>query len=299
MMMVEFILLGTQVQQSCTWDQDVAVPRVTPNRLQHFEYESVSLHCDGSTQLKGFRNNETFNPACVTKKTSSGSSCVFDRVYQVDSGEYWCQAKGGESSNTINITVTGGSVILDSPALVVLEGSSVTLLCRNKTASINFAFFYKDDVILEKRAVKKINIYNFSKLNEGLYKCSIPDVGQSPESWLAMKELPVSPQEDTRPHGSDYRYVIGLLWTAIFLLIMTVVILQVRFLHTGKGRDDSNELVYSSLTICGAQQSCHLAAEDDFKTIVVYSAMSTDQNLTHVKGSFRPPVFQSFKTKRN
>lgn len=80
----------------------------------------------------------------------------------------------------------GGSVILDSPALAVLEGSSVTLLCRNKTA-INFAFFYKDDVILEKRAVEKINIDNFSKLNEGLYKCSIPDVGESPESWLAMK----------------------------------------------------------------------------------------------------------------
>lgn len=81
----------------------------------------------------------------------------------------------------------GGSVILDSPALAVLEGSSVTLLCRNKTTSTNFAFFYKDDVILEKKAVEKINIYNFSKLNEGLYKCSIPDVGESPESWLPMK----------------------------------------------------------------------------------------------------------------
>lgn len=78
-------------------------------------------------------------------------------------------------------------MILDSPALAVLEGSSVTLLCRNKTASTSFAFFYKDDVILEKRAVEKINIDNFSKLNEGLYKCSIPDVGESPESWLAMK----------------------------------------------------------------------------------------------------------------
>lgn len=81
----------------------------------------------------------------------------------------------------------GGSVILDSPALAVLEGSSVTLLCRNKTTSINFAFFYKYDVILEKRAVEKINIDNFSKLNEGLYKCSIPDVGESLESWLPMK----------------------------------------------------------------------------------------------------------------
>lgn len=67
----------------------------------------MSLHCDGSTQLRGFRNNEAFSPACVTKKTSSGSSCVFDKVYQGDSGEYWCEAKGGESSNTINITVTG------------------------------------------------------------------------------------------------------------------------------------------------------------------------------------------------
>ncbi|XP_039908273.1 uncharacterized protein LOC120746836 [Simochromis diagramma] len=234
--MVEFILLGTQVQKSCTWDQDVAVPRVTPNRLQHFEYESVSLHCDGSTQLRGFRNNEAFSPACVTKKTSLGSSCVFDKVYQEDSGEYWCEAKGGERSDTINIIVTGGSVILDSPALAVLEGSSVTLLCRKKTTSTNFAFFYKDDVILEKRAVEKINIDNFSKLNKGLYKCSIPDVGESPESWLAMKVLPALPHEDTRPHGSDYKYVIALLWTAIIILIMILVTLLVRFLHTGKGR---------------------------------------------------------------
>ncbi|CAI5661069.1 unnamed protein product [Oreochromis niloticus] len=302
--MVEFILLGTQLKNSYAWEQDVAVPRVTPNRLQHFEYESVSLHCDGSTQLRGFRNNEAFSPTCGVKKTSSGSSCVFDKVYQLDSGVYWCEAEGGERSNTVNITVTGGSVILDSPAFAVPEGSSVTLLCKIKTASINFAFFYKDDIILEKRAVEKISINNFSKLNEGLYKCSIPDVGESPGSWLVMKALS---HEDTRPHGFDYKYVIGLLWTAIIILIMILVTLLVRFLHTGKGRDfnsssfsvplfmsgflvfcptllrriltrtshfaeanqanDSDELVYSTLTIRGVPQSCQPAESDLSSTV--------------------------------
>ncbi|KAL4007867.1 hypothetical protein ACER0C_001719 [Sarotherodon galilaeus] len=288
MMMFEFILLGTQLKNSYAWEQDVAVPRVTPNRLQHFEYESVSLHCDGSTQLRGFRNNEAFNPTCGVKKTSSGSSCVFDKVYQLDSGVYWCEAEGGERSNTVNITVTGGSVILDSPALAVPEGSSVTLLCKIKTASIKFAFFYKDDIILEKRAVEKISINNFSKLNEGLYKCSIPDVGESPGSWLVMKALS---HED--PHGFDYKYVIGLLWTAIIILIMILVTVLVRFLHTGKGRgflvfcptllrriltrtshsaeanqaNDSDELVYSTLTIRGVPQSCQPAESDLSSTV--------------------------------
>uniref|UniRef100_A0AAZ1Y4B4 Ig-like domain-containing protein n=2 Tax=Oreochromis aureus TaxID=47969 RepID=A0AAZ1Y4B4_OREAU len=207
------------------------------------------------------------------KKTSSGSSCVFDKVYQVDSGEYWCEAEGEKRSNTINITVTGGSVILDSLTLAVPESSSVTLLCRNKTSSSNFAFFYKDDIKLEQVAIEKIKINNFSKLNEGLYKCSIPDVGESPGSWLAMKALPASPHEDTRPHGSHYKYVIALLWTAIIILIMILVTLLRRFLHTRKSRgfrlfcslplqriltrtshsaeantaDDSDELVYSTL----------------------------------------------------
>lgn len=78
-------------------------------------------------------------------------------------------------------------MILDSLTLAVPEGSSVTLLCRNKTSSTNFAFFYKDDIKLEQVAVENIKINNFSKLNEGLYKCSIPHVGYSLGSWLAMK----------------------------------------------------------------------------------------------------------------
>jgi len=35
------------------------------------------------------------------------SSCAIKNAYLDDSGEYWCEGKGGKKSNSVNITVTG------------------------------------------------------------------------------------------------------------------------------------------------------------------------------------------------
>ena len=79
-------------------------------------------------------------------------------------------------------------MILESPALPVLEGHDVTLNCINKTTSLNLqADFYKDGSIIPKDSSGPMIIKNVSKSDEGLYKCNIFGVGESPESWLAVK----------------------------------------------------------------------------------------------------------------
>lgn len=104
---------------------DAVFLRIDPNRQQHFEYEPITFHCegsDGSTRLRGTRNTEEIKLECET-----GSSCTIDRVYSEDSGEYWCETKGGERSNRLNVTVTGRFFVFLNPLRLFLILSSMTL----------------------------------------------------------------------------------------------------------------------------------------------------------------------------
>lgn len=76
---------------------------------------------------------------------------------------------------------------MESPALPVMEGDTVTLRCRKKATSINLTYFYKDDVLMAKNHAEELTIKNVSKSYEGIYKCSISDAGASPGSWLAVR----------------------------------------------------------------------------------------------------------------
>ncbi|XP_042257859.1 low affinity immunoglobulin gamma Fc region receptor II-b-like [Thunnus maccoyii] len=237
LLMLEIVQLGTQVQKS-----DAAFLRITPNRLQHFDYDSVSLDCvgfDDSTQLRGIRNNEEFTPVCdINKRTPTGSLCTIEGAYPEDSGEYWCETDDGERSNSVNITVTDSSVILESPVLPVMEGDDVTLRCRNKTNSTNLrADFYKDGVLMKSTAAGEMTINSVSMSDEGLYKCT-SDVGTSPESWLAVRvfaarhnETRCSSSDDT----SDQSCHIYLVLRTVFTIVMVaLLLLLVGLLHCGK-----------------------------------------------------------------
>ncbi|XP_051251137.1 uncharacterized protein LOC127360702 isoform X5 [Dicentrarchus labrax] len=203
------ILLGAHFQRSYT-QEDVsdAAFRITTDRLQFFEYESVSFHCEalnGLTQLRGIRNTKEFIPNCDTKRASA-LTCTIKEAYDTDSGVYWCETKRGEKSNTVNITVTAGSVILESPVMM-MEGHTVTLRCRYKTASTNLqADFYKDDIHVERSPENEMTIKNVSKSNEGLYKCIISGVGASPGSWLAVGVSGEDSADD--PDGVTYAVVV-------------------------------------------------------------------------------------------
>ncbi|XP_026225344.1 high affinity immunoglobulin gamma Fc receptor I-like [Anabas testudineus] len=188
-----FILLAARVKS------DEAFYIVT-NRMQYFKYELISLRCeslDGSTQFKGIRNTEGFLSSCKIK-TSPGFSCNIEIGYPGDSGLYWCETKRGERSKSVNITITAGSVILESPVLPVMDGANVTLGCRKRNISDVAADFYKDGVIIGSSATGELTIKGVSKSHEGLYKCSISGAGESPENWLTLNdpvtlECPVVP----------------------------------------------------------------------------------------------------------
>ncbi|KAM8747577.1 uncharacterized protein AB9X84_015561 [Acanthopagrus schlegelii] len=199
---------------------------------------------DGSAQLKRIKSGKDINAECSPiKKTSTGSSCTVDRAYPTDSGEYWCETEGGQRSNSVNITVTAGSVILESPVVPILEGKDVTLHCRNKKAYLQ-ADFYKDDVLMESSPTGNMTIHNVIKSVEGIYKCSIPGVGESPGSWLFVIANPDSitstpPGNKTLQNGSDPPDVLILLWVAVTIVMMVLVLLVVGFLHLKKHRVSS------------------------------------------------------------
>lgn len=79
-------------------------------------------------------------------------------------------------------------MILESPALPVMEGDTVTLHCRDKDTPSNYiAEFYKDGSPIMTGYTGRMTIHNVSRADEGLYKCSMYQVGESLESWLAVR----------------------------------------------------------------------------------------------------------------
>ncbi|XP_033970133.1 low affinity immunoglobulin gamma Fc region receptor III-like isoform X2 [Trematomus bernacchii] len=166
---------------------------IEPSRLQVFEYKPVSLRCvgfDGLTDVNILRWSKTGKETCDGSKWGSfhENKCNISSPYKEDSGDYWCEA-GGKKSVYVNVNITAGSVILESPAVPVMEGESVTLSCRNKTttSSILSADFYEDGRFIRSSSTGNITIRRVSKSDEGLYKCSIPDGGESPESRLTVR----------------------------------------------------------------------------------------------------------------
>ncbi|XP_030608863.1 low affinity immunoglobulin gamma Fc region receptor II-a-like [Archocentrus centrarchus] len=218
--MIVMILLDGQDQKA-----DAVSLRIVPNRSQFFEYEPVTFYCDGVNYCEVVHEGKV-DSCSKTNKTPTGSSCTIKTVYTDDSGEYWSETEGGKRSNIINITVTDGSVILEVPALPVMEGQTVTLHCRNKIASSNLtADFYKDGRHIHRSSTGNMNIYRVFKSDEGLYKCSISGAGESPESWLKVTETQADPSLD---HGCSIYFILRIVFTVVMVAVMLLVV--VRFL---------------------------------------------------------------------
>ncbi|XP_026016392.1 low affinity immunoglobulin gamma Fc region receptor II-like [Astatotilapia calliptera] len=166
---------------------DAVSLRVVPNRLQFFEYEPVTFHCEGVNYCEVVHkiNGKVESCSKANKRTPTGSSCSIQIVYTDHSGEYWYETEGGTRSNIINLSVTAGPVILESPAVPVLMEETVTLSCRNQIPSSNFkADFYENGYLIHRSSTGNMTIPRVSKSDEGLYKCVISGAGESPVSWL-------------------------------------------------------------------------------------------------------------------
>ncbi|CAI5671309.1 unnamed protein product [Oreochromis niloticus] len=168
---------------------------VSPSSSQFFEGDFVSLSCEEDDSSAGWtlrRNtSKQQRTQCGTDGWGkpAGSSCNISVMEPHDSGVYWCESREGPISNMVNLTVTGGSVILQSPVLPVMEGDDVTLLCKTKTTPSNLpAAFYKDGSLIRKQPTGHMTIQHVSRSDEGLYKCDISGHGESPSSWITVTE---------------------------------------------------------------------------------------------------------------
>ncbi|KAK2860186.1 hypothetical protein Q7C36_004352 [Tachysurus vachellii] len=163
---------------------------IRPSRTQHFTAESLSLSCEDQSDSTGwtvrlYTHNETsFNCSSV-----SGSTCNISSLSTSHTGVYWCQSESGGRSNSVNITVHNGAVILDSPVHPVTEGRNLTLRClfRNPNISVASVDFYKDDTFLQNQTTGEMIISTVSKSDEGFYHCKHPERGESLKSWVSVR----------------------------------------------------------------------------------------------------------------
>ncbi|KAM9717522.1 low affinity immunoglobulin gamma Fc region receptor III-A-like [Menidia menidia] len=169
-------------------DEATVSVSVTPPRSQFFKYESFSVGCEG--EPVGWT---------VMKRTVDGEvhpclpPCSVQAAFpSTDSGEHWCESGLGEKSNRVNITVTGGRVILESPVLPLTEGGNVGLKCRCQPpdACQHGVFFHKDGILLRNSSTGTITIQNVSRSDQGLYSCRISRLEESPQSWVAVRAPP-------------------------------------------------------------------------------------------------------------
>ncbi|XP_076144972.1 basement membrane-specific heparan sulfate proteoglycan core protein-like [Alosa pseudoharengus] len=168
---------------------------VHPNTNHHFALDSLSLSCVGSVNLTGWRlrwfTGWSEYEMCPSGWAEAGSTCTTEVASSPDSGVYWCQSESGGQSNPVNITVHTGRVILESHAHPVTEGDPLILRCRYSYQPSNIsADFYKDGTLLQTFTTGEMTIPAVSKFHEGLYKCSNPERGESPESWITVNEKP-------------------------------------------------------------------------------------------------------------
>ncbi|KAL4007898.1 hypothetical protein ACER0C_001750 [Sarotherodon galilaeus] len=221
------VLVVSQIQHN--YAQDGSFAHIVPTGLQLFEYSSLSINCEGFTPETGWtvkRRQKGQVSACVSNwVTIPASICAIKPVYLTDSGEYWCE-NGSERSNTVNITVTAGAVILESPVVPVKEGEVVTFICRSTaTSSVHIADFFKDDRHINSSSTAKMTISRVSESDEGLYKCNISDFGESPESWLAVRALHRANQSiQSYSQNSCHSYMVV---RTIFTVIMVVLLLLI------------------------------------------------------------------------
>ncbi|XP_023201847.1 high affinity immunoglobulin gamma Fc receptor I-like isoform X6 [Xiphophorus maculatus] len=253
--------------------------------------ESVTLICEDENRSDGWtvRRNITrgTRKRCEVWGKLNGSTCNMNYLVPYDTGLYWCESMSGSSSSSssIQLSVSGGSVILQSPVLPVMEGDDVTLSCRAKNPTHNLpAAFYKDGSFIGDETTGNKILNSVKKSDEGLYKCNVKGHGESPSSRISVKErissTPPSSSTPPPPPPSSLPTISVVVSIFIFLVLLSLIllVLLVRRCFCRKpeaeGGKDGEKEIRDLKTFINQLQP--IRSSRGTSTCVLYSARRTD-----------------------
>ncbi|XP_026013121.1 low affinity immunoglobulin gamma Fc region receptor II-b-like [Astatotilapia calliptera] len=254
-------------------------PKVVPSRQQFFQTEPITISCEGLNGLTGWRVMKKINGdvrTCASTWDTSIGPCNIINVYpSSDSGEYWCEMGGIQKSNSVNVTVTDleSHVILESPVYPVMQGENVSLHCRKKDANSSYtAKFYKNGISVGSSSSGNIMAPTVSKSDEGLYKCSIADAGESPESWLSVAGHPTVP---------NFKFYL-VLYTGLSLLLVAILLILAglfqRHKHQQTIRSRTEE---TSLTPSAHNSTASFQSPSSAQTVPAVVSIAEENNETY------------------
>ncbi|XP_072235758.1 high affinity immunoglobulin epsilon receptor subunit alpha-like [Leuresthes tenuis] len=176
---------------------------VSPDSSQLFEYDKLSLSCSNNSSSHGWRiqrfllHNGILSSCGKGLGIQNSAECTIKIAKKQDSGIYWCESPAKQRSNSVIISITDNPVILQSPALPVMEGDDVTLSCQSKTTSSNLpAAFYKDGSPIRTEPTGHMTLHHVTRSDEGLYMCNISIHKKSPPSWLLIRAFEMKYRTD-------------------------------------------------------------------------------------------------------
>lgn len=182
---------------------------LSPNTQQVFrEAENFNSGCNEQWILRKSQQSASLQiQSCDQGSSSQSSSCEMFSEHLYESTTYWCEPREereGSRGEDVQVIVSDGPVILESPALPVEEGSEVTLRCRTKYGADVKPEIYKDGVVFQHTA--EFTFRAVQKSDEGIYSCFLQTTLQSPQSCLTVTghilESPSPPGSSPDPSSS-------------------------------------------------------------------------------------------------
>uniref|UniRef100_A0A3Q4G5D2 Ig-like domain-containing protein n=1 Tax=Neolamprologus brichardi TaxID=32507 RepID=A0A3Q4G5D2_NEOBR len=155
---------------------------VSPDRVQHFTSDSVSLTCEGNfTEWRVRKFSEDSRLSVCRRMT--GSTCDIN-TSKSDTAVYWCESGSGEFSSAVNITVQSMLLYIHHVLLVIFFPRLCYLLAHS-VSPLRCCM----KVNLSKRDKKWdiwLKISAVSKSDEGFYKCQYSG-RESAQSWMSVE----------------------------------------------------------------------------------------------------------------